>query len=121
MIEIMPRSSRNTLGVRFSEKATQDDYEKVFIPALNDLLAKTEKIACLYYMDKTFTGWEVGAAWDDAKYGIAHRNDFDKIAVVGGSHLVQWGTRLAGHLISAEVRTFAAEDLEHAWMGVEAR
>lgn len=119
MIEIMPRSKGNILGVRLSGKATQEDYEKVFIPALNDLLAKSAKISCVYYMDDSFSGWELGAMWDDAKYGLKHRNDFEKVAVVGGSKCVEWGTKLAGHLISAEVKTFSATELEDAWKWVE--
>lgn len=30
-----------------------------------------------------FNGWERGAAWDDTEFFFNHRNDFEKIAVVG--------------------------------------
>lgn len=30
-----------------------------------------------------FTGWERGAAWDDTEFFFSHRNDVEKIAVVG--------------------------------------
>jgi hypothetical protein len=119
MIEIMQRSQGN-LGVKLSQTATQEDYEKIFIPALNDLLAKSAKIRGVYYMDESFSGWELGAMWDDARYGLKHRNDFEKVAVVGGSKFVDWGTKLAGHLISGEVKTFSAVDLEEAWKWIEA-
>lgn len=32
---------------------------------------------------ESFTGWEKGAAWDDTDFFFSHRNDFEKIAVVG--------------------------------------
>ena len=30
-----------------------------------------------------FTGWERGAGWDDTEFFFSHRDDFEKIAVVG--------------------------------------
>jgi hypothetical protein len=30
-----------------------------------------------------FTGWERGAAWDDTDFFFSHRNDTEKMAVVG--------------------------------------
>ena len=32
---------------------------------------------------ESFTGWEQGAAWDDTEFFFSHRNDFEKIAIVG--------------------------------------
>ena len=34
MIEVLPKSQGKILGVRLTGKATDDDYKKVFIPAL---------------------------------------------------------------------------------------
>ncbi len=35
-------------------------------------------------MGEDFEGWEIGAAWDDAKFGIQFGGKSEKIAVVGG-------------------------------------
>jgi hypothetical protein len=32
---------------------------------------------------ENFTGWERAAAWDDTDFFFSHRNDIEKIAVVG--------------------------------------
>jgi hypothetical protein len=32
---------------------------------------------------ENFTGWERGADWGDTDFFFSHRNDFEKIAVVG--------------------------------------
>ena len=79
MIEIMTESAGNVLGVRLTGKVTDDDYETVFIPALEKKIAEHGKARIVYYMDSEFEGWNVGAMWDDAKFGLKHRNDFEKI------------------------------------------
>lgn len=115
MIEIMSESAGNVLGVRLSGKVTDEDYEKVFIPALEKIIADSGKVRVVYYMDAEFEGWNAGAMWDDAKFGLKHRNDFEKIAVVGGPIWAEWGTKLAGHLVSGEVKTYSGAELNDAW------
>jgi hypothetical protein len=115
MIEIMSQhTDGKLLAVKASKKLTKEDYEKVFIPALEQLLQKYAKISVVMYLTEGFEGWEIGAAWDDAKFGIAHNNDFEKVALVGGPKWVVWGTKLAGHMIKGEVRTFDSSELWEA-------
>lgn len=115
MIEILQQSDGKTLGVRLTGKVTDQDYETVFIPALEKLIKEHGKVNCLYFMDDEFVGWDLGAMWDDATFGIKHRNDFDKIAVIGGPKWAQWGTMIAGHLVSAEIKTYPVNEFEQAW------
>jgi hypothetical protein len=42
--------------------------------------ARTVKLLALL---ENFTGWERGEAWGDTDFFFSHRNDFEKIAVVG--------------------------------------
>jgi hypothetical protein len=119
MIEIMSESKGNILGVRLTVRVTDWDYGETFIPALEKLIALHGKIRCLYYMDEAFEGWNIGAMWDDAKFGIKHRNHFEKIAVIGGPKWAEWGTKLASHLLSGEVKTYPADQLTDAWKWIE--
>jgi hypothetical protein len=115
VIEILPESQGNILGVRLTDKVTGDDYEKTFIPALEKVLAEHPKMRCVYYMDEAFKGWDLGAMWDDATFGFKHRKDFEKIAVIGGPKWAEWGTKLAAHMVSGEVKTFPVDQLQAAW------
>jgi hypothetical protein len=78
-------------------------------------------LSILFLMDETFTGWELGAAWDDAAYGLKHRADFARIALVGGPKWVGWCMAATGFLIKGEIRTFPAEHLQKAWAWVEGK
>ncbi len=120
MIEIMSESKGRVLGVRLTEKVSDKDYMETFIPALEKLIAAHGKIRCLYFMDDDFQGWDIGAMWDDAKFGLKHKDDFDKLAVVGGPKWAEWGTKLVAHLLSGEVKTYPNAQLNDAWKWIEA-
>ena len=115
MIEFMPESKANVVGVRASGPLTDADYKTKLIPKLDSLFKQYGKIKVLFFMDETFEGWNLDAAWDDASLGLQHRADFDKIAVVGGPAWVEWCVKLAGFLLKGEVQTFRRDQLKDAW------
>ena len=100
--------------VRATVKLTEKDYQEVLIPRLESLLEEYGKARLLFHMDEQFQGWELGALWDDAKFGLRHRNDFSKVAVVGGARWVEWGVKLFAPLMEGEVKTFPADQLPQA-------
>jgi len=115
MIEVLPESHDNILGVKGIGKLTDLDYKTILVPRLEGIIREYRKVRCLFLMPEGFQGWEFGAAWDDAKFGVQHRNDFEKVAVVGGPRWVEWATKLGALIMSGEVRTFSSEQLEEAW------
>lgn len=115
MIEIMLESAGNALGVRASGKLTDADYKETLIPKLEALFNAHVKLDVLFYMDEEFEGWDLEAAWDDASYGLKHRADFDRLALVGGPAWVEWCIKLSGFLMKGEVRIFPADQLDRAW------
>lgn len=115
MIEFMPESSGNILGVKASGKLTDADYKHVLIPKFESLFKQHGKLNVLFYMDEAFEGWDLEAAWDDASYGLRHRADFNKLAVVGGPAWVEWCIKLSGFLMKGEIKVFPADQLESAW------
>ena len=119
MIEILPESEGNVLGIRAEDKITDSDYREIFIPQLTKIIEEHGKARVLYYMDSSVTGFEMGAMWQDASFGVKHRNDFDKVAVVGGPRFVEWGTKIAAHFIGGEIKTYGDDQLQEAWSWVK--
>jgi SpoIIAA-like len=115
MIEILPESDGNVLGVRASEKLTDEDYKSVWIPRLEETIRVHGKVRALLYLDEGFEGWEAHALWDDAKFGLQHRKDFEKLAVVGGPKWSGWAISIGGHLLTGEVKVFSGDQLRVAW------
>ena len=114
MIAIMQETEGKILVVKATERLTSQDYETVFIPQLQQLIEKFGKIRVLLYLADNFTGWELGAAWDDAVFGIKHRHDFEKIAVVGDHKWVEWATKIGAYLVDGQVATYPSVEFQEA-------
>ncbi len=115
MIEILPESHDNILGVRATGKLTDEDYQKVLIPALEEVVKKYGKSRLLCYMDDNFQGLEIKAMWDDAKFFFPHQDDFDKMAIVGGKKWIELLMKLFARLMQGETRIFPGARLQEAW------
>jgi hypothetical protein len=115
MIEVMPESQGNIFGVKVSGKITSREYEEVIIPPVDAIIKEYGKVRFMWFLDDNFQGAEAGAVWDDTKFGLKHRNDFEKLALVGGSTWMEWLTKLAAKIISGEAKTFPREQLREAW------
>lgn len=114
MIEVMPESEGKVLVFKAVGKLTDEDYKKVLIPRLEAVIRDHGKARLVLDLSKGFHGWEAAAAWDDAQFGVAHRNDFEKMAVVGGPFWVDWSLKLAPLFMSGEIKSFAEEEYDAA-------
>jgi len=114
MFEFLPESQDNILGIKMIGKLTDDDYQKVLIPKMKQLMKAHEKLKVLLQFED-FDGWELKAGWDDAVFGIAHRKDFKKLALVGGPAYVEWSMNLFAPFMTGEIRHFPAQGLTAAW------
>jgi len=120
MFKIMHESEGKIVGLRATGKITDQDYQEVLIPSLETLINRYGKIRLLCFMDEGFAGIEAGAIWDDAKFFLPHRNDFEKMAVVGGPKWIELIMKLFGPLLEGEMKTFPTEQLSIAWEWIRA-
>lgn len=120
MIEVMPESQGNVIGVKFSGKITTREYEETLIPRFEAVLKEHPKVRLMYVVDEGFEGAEAGAMWDDTKLGLKHRHDFEKLALVGGAKWMEWLTKLCAKFFSGETKTFPLEQLQEAWVWLKA-
>lgn len=119
MIQFMERSSGACVAIRATGHLTDRDYAD-FLPKLDQAFKEHGKLNVLFLMDGGFEGWDLKAAWDDTKIGLAHRADFERLAVVGGPEWVRWCIKLSGFLLKGEVRLYDLADLERAWEWIRA-
>lgn len=114
MIEIMPESNGSALALKATGKLTDADYKEVLIPKIEENIKQFGKAKVVLYLPEGFDGWEAHAMWDDATFGLRHRNDFEKLAVVGGAGWIEWATKIASHFMTGQVRTFSEASLREA-------
>lgn len=114
MFQVMSESAGKIMGIRATGKLTDQDYQ-VLIPKLEALIKQHGKIRLLCFIDDEFTGMEPGAMWDDAKFFLPHRADFEKMAAVGGPKWVELAMKLFAPLLQGDYQTFAGDRLAEAW------
>lgn len=114
MLRIINDLPENVLGLEAVGKVTADDYRTVLVPALENLLATQPKARLLYVLGTAFEGFSGGAAWQDARLGMKHFTDFERVAVVTDTDWVENLVEAFGFVMPGEVETFDADDLDKA-------
>ena len=120
MIEILPESKGKILGIKISGKLTDRDYQDVLIPILETVIKKHGKARFLCAVDQTFSGMELGAMVDDARFYLKHKNDIEKMALVGGQKWIEVMVKVFVHFMPGDAKIFSGEELQEAWAWIEA-
>lgn len=91
-------------------KLTRDDYAA--IAAKVETAIAEEGHHRLLFALHDFKGWTVAGAIEGVRFDVRHREDFDRIAVVGDRRWQEWSTKLTGPIFDGDVRWFD-KDREH--------
>ncbi len=113
MIVELQTGSPRIVAFKLSGKLHDEDYRR-FIPAVESVLRVESRIRMLAQFED-FHGWDLHAAWDDFKFGMAHASDIERLALVGDRSWERWMARFCRPFMRAEVRYFDAADLNAAW------
>jgi len=114
MLEILPESHANILGVKVTGKFTSRDCQELLVPRLKGMIKEHGRVRVLFSLEEDFQGWDLEALQQEA-FGLQHRDDFQKIAVVGGSWWLSLQMNFIAPLIGGEVRNFSRAELPEAW------
>lgn len=112
MHEIKPPVD-NVLWVKVSGKLSREEYAEL-VPSWEQMIARHGKLRLLFEMGPGFTGWEPAAAWDDLKFSFSHRNDLERVALVGAKTWVEVVTKLESLLVNTKVRFFEPSQVDEA-------
>jgi hypothetical protein len=99
---------KELIYLKITDKLTTKDYDD-FIPEVDQKIEKYGKISMLVEL-KDFHGWSAGAAWEDAKFGIKHFHDIEKLAFVGDKAWEKGMAMFCKVFTAAEVRYFDANE-----------
>jgi universal stress protein A len=113
MIEVIPINEASVYGFRVSGRLTKTDYQE-FLPVLDELIQEKGKISLLVEF-RDFKGWDLDAAEEDYRFGMANQDNFDRIAIVGDKAWQRWMTALSSPFVSSEIRYFDQEQKDQAW------
>ncbi len=108
------------VGIACEGTLTKTELERMHT-LLHERLEDTERPGLILDLTR-FEGYGGPAAMlEDLKIDTAHARDFRRIAVIGDSTWMEWGTKFAGVLTRAEMRWFDATETDAAISWVQGR
>ncbi len=114
------QAAKDIILCRASGFLTKEDYETA-LPELERAIERSEGRPRVLILLEDFRGWQLDALWQELRFDLKHRKDFERIAVVGDSRLQDWGTRLSRPFFAAEMRYFSRAELPEAEAWLSAR
>jgi 2-polyprenyl-6-methoxyphenol hydroxylase-like FAD-dependent oxidoreductase len=109
----LPQSQTNVIGYRIHGKLRETDYRTLEM-SLDEVLQTADSLGLLLQIE-ALEGVEVGALWEDWKFGRRYHHKIHKLAVVGDQHLSSWLARLSEPLYAQNAQHFTAAEIGQAW------
>ncbi len=104
----------DVVALKAEGRITSADYEETLIPLAEAAIKEHSKVKLLYWCGEDFSGFSAGAAWDDARFGMANMSKFSKLAFVSDVGWMRESVKLFGPLMPAAVQVFDNADIEKA-------
>ena len=118
MYELMLEKEENIVGLKAKGKLVDADYKDI-VPKIDAKIEEVGNIRIMFDMTE-LEGWSCKAMLDDAEFGISHRKQMDKIAVIGDKKWEEDSILLCRPFFAGEVKFFYPEDKEAAWEWLKA-
>ncbi len=115
-IAIKRNKKRLFIEITMLGKLTHEDY-KLFVPLVDKALKEAKGLEADLLVDmKRLKGWEFLAAWDDFKFGVKHRNAFDKMAIIGSKKWEEESVAMMSHLMKGKAKFFKEREKALSWL-----
>jgi hypothetical protein len=101
-------------GVRGIGTISKEDYDKVFVPLLEEARREGRRLRFLYQLGPEFQDFTPGASWEDARLGLQSIRLFDGCAIVTDLGWIRQLARLSGFLMPCPVRVFGSQERDKA-------
>ena len=105
-------SDTNIVEISVEGKVTEADFDQVAAQLKSDI-EKHGKLRILEEI-RSFEGIDPIALWKDARFGLAHVNDFTHAAVVADAKWMRTLAEAIGSVLSAEVKAFERSQIAAA-------
>ena len=114
MLEILPESQGNILGVKAEGKLTKEEFQEILVPRLKAIIAEHGGVRVLFCLDEDVKGWDLAALEHDG-FGRNDLKAFERVATVGATWQLSLEMKMLALLLSGEVRNFSRAELPEAW------
>jgi len=117
MIELLldiPGLPDNAVAFSGKGEIVASDYETVLIPAIDKKLKTHKKVRILFHLGPEFTGYSMGAMWDDTKMGLEHMLSWEKLAIVSDKEWIRHLSKFFGFMAPHLLKVYSNDQLDEA-------
>ena len=115
-IAVKRSKKRLFIEIKMQGKLTHKDYA-LFVPIVDKALKEAKGLEADLLIDlRKFSGWGILAAWDDLKFGLKHRNDFTKMAIIGEKKWEEVSVQMMSHLMKGKTKHFKKREKALSWI-----
>ncbi len=119
MIKELKDTPNTMVGFVASDEVTKADFDKVVLPAVNELVQRTDKLNYLLVVNTPLKNFTIGAWLRDAMLGLNNINKWNRAAIVTDTDGIKWFTELFSKVVPGEFKGFNHSELDRAinWVG----
>ncbi|NOT73342.1 MAG: STAS/SEC14 domain-containing protein [Cyclobacteriaceae bacterium] len=119
MIEELKDTPNTMVGFKASGEITKEDFDKIVLPAVAELVQRTGKLNYLLELDTKLSNFTLGAWLKDAMLGLNNLTNWNRAAIVTDSEKIKTFTEVFSKIVPGEFRGFPHDELDEAikWVG----
>ncbi|KVV15536.1 STAS/SEC14 domain-containing protein [Flavobacterium sp. TAB 87] len=118
MITLINEAPKNIPAFKATGAVTKENYQTVVIPAIERLIARTDQINFLLYLDTDIAHFTAGAWFEDAMLGLKNLGKWHRAAIVIDSSTIISFTNAFSYIMPGEFKGFAKEKYDDAILWV---
>lgn len=105
----------NTMvGFRASGEVTKEDFDQVLLPAVAELVQRTDELNYMLVLDTPLKNFTFGAWIKDALLGLNNLTKWNRCAIVSDSENINSFTNMFGKVMPGEFKGFKPEQMDMA-------
>jgi hypothetical protein len=114
MLQLINDLPDHVVGIHAVGEVTKDDYERILLPKMNELVKRQGEINYLLVLETDVQNFTLGSWWQDLKLGLKNFTRWNKIAVVTDQKSIEWFSDVFRFFIPGKSRGFTLNELERA-------
>lgn len=119
MIQELKDTPNTMVGFVATHDVSKEDFDKVVLPAVDELVKRTDKLNYLFVLETPLRNFTIGAWMTDAMLGLNNINKWNRAAIVTDTEGVKSFTKLFSKVMPGEFKGFNQDELSEAirWVG----
>jgi len=114
MIKELRNIPNTMVGFVVSDEVTKEDFDSVVLPAVQELVQRTNKLNYLLVVDTSLKNFQLGAWLRDAMLGLNNIDTWNRASIVSDSEGIKWLTELFSKVVPGQFKGFEHNDFDKA-------